>query len=497
MTVEGAGGLRTRPRSVSLPRALPHPAVLTLATFAAAWAVTFVVLVVRRHHGFWDLAFDMGIHDQSVWLLANGHNFMTVRGLDVFGHHATPGYYLLVPFYWLGAGPDFLNVVQVSSLALGTIPLYLLARDRELSPWVAATLGGALLLHPAVQFFSWELFHPEVVAITPLLCAYLCATRRSWGWFAFWTVLAVSWKEDIALAAIVLGLLVALRWNRKVGLATAVIALGWFLAWTLVLFPAINDGNVQSEGIYLGIGGSAGGMFETLFNDPGAITSRVFSSESGDFAFRLLAPFGFVPLLAPLVLLIGVPQFLLDVLTDVQWTRVIQHHYAALCVVALALAMVEGIALVGRRLGRAVVVGGCCFVMAGGLFGTLTWGPSPVSTEYGGGWWPAASDPRIDAKRAAVALVPDDAAVTATYGMLPQLSQRKEIYDFPNPWESKNFGIEGEPRRDPDRVQWLVVDRQVINADQAAAALLVTILEDFRIVFERDDLLVARRRAEP
>lgn len=496
MIVEGAG-LRARPRARTFSRSLPHPAILALAMFAATWAVTFAVLVVRRHHGFWDLAFDMGIHDQSVWLLAHGHDFMTVRGLDVFGHHATPAYYLLVPFYWLGAGPDFLNVVQVASLALGTIPLYLLARDRELSPWVAAALSSALLLHPAVQFFSWELFHPEVVAMTPLLCAYLCATRRSWGWFAVWTVLAVSWKEDIALAVIVLGLIVALRGNRRIGIATAGTALGWFLLWTLILFPAINGGNVQSEGIYVGVGGSPGGMVETLFSDPGAITSHVFSSESGDFAFRLLAPFGFVPLLAPLVLLIGVPQFLLDVLTDVVWTRVIQHHYAAMCVVALALAMVEGVAFLGRRRRRGLVMGACGLVLAGGLFATLAWGPSPVSTEYDAGWWPAASDPRIEAKRAAVDIVPDGAAVTATYGMLPQLSQREEIYDFPNPWESKNFGIEGKPRRDPERVQWLVVDRQVINADPAAAALLATVLEDFRIVFDRDDLLVARRRGVP
>ncbi|MEX2268285.1 MAG: DUF2079 domain-containing protein [Acidimicrobiia bacterium] len=497
VTIEGAGAaLRPRPRAASIVRSLPHPAVLTLAMFTTAWFVTFAVLVVRRHHGFWDLAFDMGIHDQSVWLLAHGRDFMTVRGLDVFGHHATPAYYLLVPAYWLGAGPDFLNLFQVSALALGTIPLYLLARDRGLSPWVGAALGSALLLHPAVQFFSWELFHPEVVAITPLLCAYLCASRRSWRWFAFWAVLAVSWKEDVALAVMVLGLLVALRWNRRIGLATAGVALGWFVLWTVMLFPAINGGHVQSEGIYQGVGGSAGGMVDTLFNDPGAITSHVFSSESGDFAFRLLAPFGFIPLLAPLVLLIGLPQFLLDVLTDAGWTRVIQHHYAALCVAALALASVEGVAFAGRRLGRNALVAACCLVVAGGIFGTLSWGPSPVSSKYEGGWWPAPTDPRIDAKRAAIALVPDDAVVTATYGMLPQLSQRAEIYDYPNPWESRNFGIEGKPIRNPRRVEWLVLDRQVINLDPAATALLTTILPDFRIVFERDDLVVARRRAE-
>ncbi|MBM3671196.1 MAG: DUF2079 domain-containing protein [Actinobacteria bacterium] len=494
MAVTFQGAEATLARDERMVRVRPHPAVLALIAVAGAWTVTFAVLVVRRHHGFWDLAFDMGIHDQSVWLLAHGLDFMTVRGLPVFGHHATPGYYLLVPAYWLGAGPDFLNLVQVTALGAGVIPLYLLARDRDLDPWISAGLAAAFLLHPGVQFFSWELFHPEVVAITPLLCAYLCATRHSWRWFAFWSVLAVSWKEDVALAVVVLGLLVALRGNRRIGLTTAGVALGWFLLWTLLLFPEINGGGVQSEGIYSGVGGSPGGMLETIFNDPGAITSRIFSSWSGDFSFRLLLPFAFLPLLAPLVLLIGLPQYLLDVTTDVPWTQTIKHHYAALCIVALALGSVHAVAFLRHRFGQALAIGACVLVVGGGVFGTLAWGPSPLSSEYRGGWWPPSNDPRRDSLEAAVAMVPDDAAVAASYGILPNLSQREEIYDFPNPWESKNFGIEGKPRRDPRRVEWLVIDESVVRGDPAAYALLHTILVDFTVVFERDDVLVARRR---
>ncbi|MSO79744.1 MAG: DUF2079 domain-containing protein [Acidimicrobiia bacterium] len=484
---------RSRLRAITTSRAVPHPAVLGLAALTAAWTITFAVLVVRRHHGFWDVGFDMGIHDQSIWLLAHAHEFMTVRGLDVFGHHASPGYFLVVPAYWLGAGPDFLNVFQVVSLALGVIPLYLLARDRRLSPWVAATLAAGFLLHPATQFFTWELFHPEVVAITPLLCAYLCATRQSWKWFAFWVVLAISWKEDIALAVMMLGLLIALRGNRRIGLVTAAASLAWFLVWAVILFPAINGGHVQSEGIYSGVGGSAGGMVETLFNNPGAITSHVFSSESGDFAWRLFAPFGFVPVLAPLVLLIGLPQFLLNVLTDVGWTRVIEHHYAALCIGALAMASVEGVAFARRRLGKVATLVAVGLVASGAGFGTLAWGPSPLSAKYENGWWPPAIDPRIDALRATIAAVTNDGAVSAVYGLVPQLSQREEIYEFPNPWRSRNFGIEGEPRRNPRRVEWLVIDRTVLDAE--AAGLLQSILGHghFTIVYQGPDLLVAHR----
>ena len=127
----------------------------------------------------------------------------------MFGHHATPGYFLFVPFYWLGGGPHLLNITQVCVAALGAVPVFLLARFRTGSAWVGTALGIAFLLHPALQFFMSELFHPEVIAITPLLCAYYCSVRKRWGWFACFAILAVCWKEDVALAVAILGLVIA------------------------------------------------------------------------------------------------------------------------------------------------------------------------------------------------------------------------------------------------------------------------------------------------
>jgi len=85
----------------------PHPATLALGTAIVVWVVTFAILVVRRQDRFWSVDFDMGIYDQAVWLLARGHDFITVRGLPVFGHHATFGLFLFAPASWLGSGPDF------------------------------------------------------------------------------------------------------------------------------------------------------------------------------------------------------------------------------------------------------------------------------------------------------------------------------------------------------------------------------------------------------
>lgn len=469
-----------------------HPAAFVLGAAVVIWIATFAFLVVRRHDRFWDIDFDMGIHDQAIWLLARGRGFVTVRGLQAFGHHATPGYFLLAPASWLGAGPNFLNVMQVTVLALGAFPVYLIARARGVSPWASAALGTAFLLHPALQFFAWELFHPEVIAITPLLCAYLCATRRSWRWFAVWVVLAVAWKEDVALAVIVLGLIIAWRGDRRVGLTTAGLALVWFVAMTFIVMPAINGGALQSEGIYSGVGGSASGILDTALSDPGRITARVFGSESGNFAWKLLLPFGLVPLLAPVVLLVGAPQFVLDVISDVPWTRTITFHYAVLPLTAITIAMVEGVAFLGRRGGQLVRVAAPAAVVACSVYGTIAWGPSPVGAEYRKGWWPPVVDARLAAKRAAIDAVPEGASVSASYTLVPHLTHRAEIYSFPNPWRPANWGVPGSPSRSPKRVDWIVIDRQILGREQGLLARILS-RGNFKVVLDRDDLIVARR----
>src|SRR5689334_13775933 len=125
-TVAAGSPDRRQVRRARVATRAPTPARLALAAAVVVWIVSFAVLTYRRQDRFWSVDFDMGLHDQSVWLLAHGRDFLTVRGLQVFGHHATIAYFFFVPFYWLGAGAQFLNLSQVVWLALGAVPVFLL-----------------------------------------------------------------------------------------------------------------------------------------------------------------------------------------------------------------------------------------------------------------------------------------------------------------------------------------------------------------------------------
>jgi uncharacterized membrane protein len=417
-----------------------------------------------------------------------------VAGLQVFGHHAALAYYLLVPFSWLGAGPHLWNLVQVTALGLAAVPLFLLGRLRTGSAWVGTVLAVVYLLHPATGFLAWELFHPEVPAIALLFAAYYCSVRERWGWFTFWAVFAVAWKEDAALVVLVLGLLIALRGNRRVGLWTAGLALAWLALWIFAIFPMVNHGEVQTEFLYTEVGGSPSGIIRTAFEDPGRFAGMMTDDEARDFYWKLGAPYGFVSVLSPLVLVLGLPQVGLNLVTNVPWTKTITYHYTAFPLAAATLALVEAIGWMWRRARwRAVAGVALAVVLACSTITAVQWGLSPIGDQYRRGWWPLSADPRLDTVRRDLERIPGDAAVSATYNIVPHLSRRAEIYSFPNPWVPRNFLSDPEDYRSPERIEWLIVDRRVLGPDDVALLDRITERGRFRVVSTRDDYVLARR----
>lgn len=471
-------------------RSHPHAPLAVLAAAVALWAVVFGVLVYRRHARFGSFGFDLGIYDQAIWVLAHGGQFITVRGLPTFGHHATVSLYALTPFYLLGTGPQFIDLLQVASLASAPVALYLLARHRLGRPWLALGPALAFLLHPATQFLAWELFHPETLAVAPLLFGYLAGVHRRWGWYAGLLAFAVLCKEDVALAAAVVGLIVALRGDRRIGVATIVMSLGWYFFTTRVLLGAFNGIGPFYDQFYGDLGGSPLGVARTAVRHPTAVLRRLFAGDSLAFLLKMAAPFGFLALAAPLVLAVGLPQLVADLLSMNDFTRKITFHYAALPLAALALATVEALPRVARTtVERRVVV---IALVNAAFLGTLAWGPSPVGAEFRRGYWPGA-DPARPTMRAAVARVRDGAPVSATYDLVAHLSHRWEIYEFPNPWIEQNWGVRGERTRDPARVRWLVLDRRTFGAREAALADRLLASGEFVTRLDRDGIVVAER----
>ncbi|HEX4489641.1 MAG TPA: DUF2079 domain-containing protein [Acidimicrobiia bacterium] len=470
-------------------RAFDGPRVVLLVAIGV-WAVTLDRLATLRQNRFGTFGFDLGIYDQAIWLLSRVKDpFITVRGLEAFGHHVNVILLLLAPFYRLGAGPKFLLFVQVVAQASGAGAVFLLARDRIRDRWLACALGAVYLLHPTSQWLVWEFFHPDAVSIGPLLFAYWASRERRWGWFSFAAVIALCCKEDVALAFIVIGLLIAWRGDRRLGYGIGAGALAWYVVATRLLIPWQNGIGPFYDSFFGTLGSNPLQVSVNVFRHPVTTWKLVTQHDRIVYVWHMAAPYAFAPVLSPSTLTIALPMLAVNLVSSFPYTRDAHFHYSALVLVGATIATVEGVARLPTLNAKRVLVG---VLVVASFATTIAWGPSPIGRQYHNGWWPLGSSPVYAVDRAAVALIPKDAAVSASYDYVPHLAHRRRVYEFPVPWRDVNWGVRGENLDDPIHVQWLLVDRRLLDVD-GASVLHDLLLHQFVVRSQVDGIVVAQR----
>jgi uncharacterized membrane protein len=481
-------------------RRAPHPATLLTLAGVAAFTIVFGRLGVTHYQNFASWSFDMGIYDQGFWLVSRGgQSFDTVRGLEFWGHHVNLVAVLFAPFYWLGAGPSFLYVAQAFALGLGALPVYLIARDRFGRPWVGVAFAAAYLMYAPIQWITSANFHPEALVVTPFLFAWYFARRRSWGWYFVAVVFALSTREDTALAVFVLGIvLLVLYWrsddrtDRRVALLTIALGVVWYVVCTQVVIPYFNGGRqpFYLQAFYGSYGGTFPEIAANIARHPGQVVSDATQPDRLRFYRDLALPFGGLPLAGPLELLMAGPQMLASVIGASPYARMIRYQYTAVMIAPIVIATIEGARWLWRfRIVQILLVP---WLLAWAIWTNVAWSPSPVGAGYSAAW--VTKNPRVPALEMAVARVPDDASVTATYTLLPHLAHRKQIYDWPNPFEASYWGNDDRYRLPrPSTIDYLVIDREQIGPDRQTLFADLTDGDPFKIVFDRDDVVVAKR----
>lgn len=453
----------------SVVGSLNHTAALRILwVLVLGWTAVVGRLVVMRHEKFGTFDYDLGIYDQTIWLLSRGQSFITVRGMDAFGHHATFSFYLLSPMSWLGGGPNTWNILHCLALASCAIPLYLLARNRSASPWQSLAIGSAWLLQPWLSWLAQETFHPEVMAMPFLLTAFLlvdpAVDRDVDGGLSsadrqalVLVVIAMAWKEDVSLAVAMMGVAVLILGRRRMGLLLSGIGLLWFAFFAIWLVPKLAGGRPSYGGLYGDLGESGAQIIMNVIRNPTKFLDRLVENNAPLYALRLILPFGMLALASPLILIM-LPQFFANIISANEWTYQPRYHYSAMPMVALALATVDGMFRLARarRLARFGVVPFVAILLVTSVGGARMWGILPLGERYRQGAWPLAESDTTGWIAAIARVGPTD-GVAAHYLAVPHLTRRSHVYTFPNPWENSYFGTSSEDRGDPRTVDWLIV----------------------------------------
>ena len=471
-----------------------------LAFLVALWSYEFIHLPMLRYDRFGTFGFDLGIYDQGTWLLSRAKDpFVTIRGLELFGHHASIFLFLLVPFYWLGGGPIFLLVVQVLAQASGAVAVFLLARDLLRSKWAGVALAAALLLNPTYQWLAWEFFHPDAVAIGPLLFAYWAARNQRWRVFTVAAVLAVLCKEDFALAVAALGVVMAFRGERKRGVIVAVASTAYFFFATRVLIPAENGIGPFYDSFFGDLGKSPTEVAFNSVRHPTETWRLANAPDRRNWYWNVFAPWAFAPLFDVRVLAVALPTIFVNVVSSFPYTRDYRFHYSAIVVAGSALATVEAIAWISRRAKERLATQSVmvAVVLVAALVASVTLGCAQYSRHYRDGTWPLQSDPRIAVKEEAVKSIPAQASASVAYNIDTHMTHRAGIYEFPVPWCNINWGVRGEHLSDPATVQYLLIDTTLVDSARDKVLLADLLSGEFETVSNDQGIVVAKRVRPP
>ena len=298
------------------------------------FAIGFLVLFFSsftRHMLFQSTLWDLGIFNQAAFLISRGEApLITTLGFHILSDHAALILYPLAILYWLWPGPEILFVVQSLSFALGSIFIYNLAKQKDLSEDWALVGVACYLLSPVLFNVNLFDFHPDVLAVPALLWAVQAGlARRPWQ-LACAVLVILSCKEILSLTVIALG--VWLFWvvgQRLYGVFVVTVGAGWFLFATYYLIPHFTPGKLPS-GVsrYSYLGASLSAIFWHALNNPGLVVQRFFTGEALNYYILLLAPVVIaLSWRQAAIMLPALPAFLLNVLSSESIQRNLSFQY--------------------------------------------------------------------------------------------------------------------------------------------------------------------------
>jgi uncharacterized membrane protein len=367
----------------------------------ALYIVVFTAAAWYKYATY-QMGFDLGVHEQVLWNTAHGRIAATSAFAETdsyLGIDMIPTELLLAPLYALVPSAYTMLFLQTLALALGAVPVFLLVRDRfaklqitdyrlQIAPqdskqsaipgWAGLVFVAAFLLYLPVEYMNLYEFQIRAFATTFLLLALYALERRRFRPFLLWSLLALGCRSDVGLVLAGMGIYSILDFRLQIldwfarkskicnlkskmllfGLLPIVLGLGWFVLCLGVLIPYFRGG---APSLYLSIiygqidgrawlGNGPGEIFRTLLTRSGFVLQEVFGDAvRGPMRLRYLLemflPFGFLLLLQPRMLLITLPIFALNLLSNTPNIHASTHyHYQALIVPFMVIGSAYGLA---------------------------------------------------------------------------------------------------------------------------------------------------------
>ena len=321
-----------------------------VALLALAFAVYFTAYMWARHDAYQTFGEDLGIMDQAIWNVLHGAplhqticNSLTdtncLGDVSRLAIHFEPILFPISLLYIVAPSPKTLLLLQSLVVASGAFPAYWLASRRLRSALAGVAFAAIFLLYPALQAAVTYDFHAVTLSAAFLMFALYFMLARNDKGLIIACLLAMSTKEEVPLAVLLIGLSVAfLQGRRRLGLTLAVLALAWIAVELPIMHFASPLGRSPVAGRY--------DYLPHLITQPlTLLRQHIFDPAGVSYLRGLFSPVGYLSLLSPLTLLIAAPAIGLNILSSDPSQRSGIYHYNAEIVPVLVFAAIESVAL--------------------------------------------------------------------------------------------------------------------------------------------------------
>ena len=381
--------------------------------------------------------------------------------LSHFAVHISPIYYLLLPFYAVFPSPYTLQLGQAAVLASGVVPVYLLAKNKNLSPKLTAVLMAAYALNPVLFCGTSYDLHENCFLVPLLLWTFYFSELEKPVPMVLFALLTCMVKEDATLFVLFFGLfLIISRKKYRNGIVLSVISLVWFGA-ALFLLSRFGDGVMSNHfGNFMFEDHGLLGMLRVIVMDPGYAISQIFTAEKFLFLLQMLLPLGLLPVCSRKVsqLLLLFPFILENLMSDYVYQHSIDFQYcfgALACMIYLA---VINAAELKVRTARYL----CLLAAIASLFLFTVNAWPKLSATYTKYYYYQEEFAALDE---ALSRIPPDASVKASTFFVPHLYERDVIYDV----------------RSENETDYVVFDMRGKYADETTALRMQYIAEGYEI----------------
>lgn len=484
----------------------------------AAYIAYFSVFTILRYSTLWAHYFDLGIMHQTVY---NSYKAIQTQDWSRFLEQTNPfgpqqikrmsihndmllG--LISVFYFIHAGPETLLILQSVVLGLGALAVYGIATHvlKSLPKYQFVSLLFALgyLLYAPMQRANIFDFHAVTIATSTLLFMYYFWLKKRYWWSFLFFGLSILTKEQVPLTTgffagfILLQHLYAQKWQwRQVKWKTEWFALlilasslTWFILSMSVIIPMSRGGNHFALSYYGDFGDSPSAIILGLLKNPISITKYIFHIDTFRYFLFLLGPLGFVSLFAPQYLLIALPEFGINLLSNNWNMRNVVFHYTSVIQPFVFIASIYGYyqlyTWLTKRYNLQIVRTILAIWIVGCILGfAFTKGPLPLSQEADLTPFVQPKKEALDALQWSFILHNEKYKISTTGKLGPLFTSRRYFYTF-----SENY-----PLADYVIIYVNEIDDEFLKEQQkpAYAKLLKDI--NFTQVYKKDGLEVYKK----